>query len=54
MLRVEDLHVAVGGKTILRGVNLHIKPGKPMCFSGLTVLANQHCWERSWDLIDIK
>ena len=28
MLRVEDLHVAVGGKTILRGVNLHIKPGE--------------------------
>ncbi|MFY9140488.1 MAG: ABC transporter ATP-binding protein [Thermacetogeniaceae bacterium] len=28
MLRVEDLYVAVGGKTILRGVNLHIKPGE--------------------------
>lgn len=31
MLRVEDLHVAVGDKPILKGVNLHIKPGKPMC-----------------------
>ena len=28
MLRVEDLHVAVGGKPILQGVNLHIKPGE--------------------------
>ena len=28
MLRVEDLHVAVGGKPILKGINLHIKPGE--------------------------
>jgi len=28
MLRVEDLYVAGGGKTILKGVNLHIKPGE--------------------------
>ncbi|HHV35111.1 MAG TPA: ABC transporter ATP-binding protein [Syntrophomonadaceae bacterium] len=28
MLKVEDLHVAVGDKPILKGVNLHIKPGE--------------------------
>jgi len=28
MLKVEDLHVAVGGKPILKGINLHIKPGE--------------------------
>lgn len=28
MLKVEDLHVMVGDKLILRGVNLHIKPGE--------------------------
>jgi Fe-S cluster assembly ATP-binding protein len=28
MLKVEDLHVAVGGKPILKGINIHIKPGE--------------------------
>lgn len=28
MLRVEDLHVSVGGRSILQGLNLHIKPGE--------------------------
>lgn len=28
MLRVENLHVEVGGRPILRGVDLHIKPGE--------------------------
>ncbi|MGB4504150.1 MAG: ABC transporter ATP-binding protein [Syntrophaceticus sp.] len=28
MLKVEDLHVTVGGKPILKGVNLHIKAGE--------------------------
>ena len=28
MLKVEDLHVAVGDKPILKGLNLHIKPGE--------------------------
>ena len=44
MLRVEDLHVAVGGKTILRGVNLHIKPGEthvPVSYTHLDVYKRQ-------------
>lgn len=28
MLRIEDLHVEVGGRPILKGVDLHIKPGE--------------------------
>ncbi|HAA90067.1 MAG: FeS assembly ATPase SufC [Thermoanaerobacterales bacterium 50_218] len=28
MLKIEDLHVEVGGKQILKGVNLHIRPGE--------------------------
>ncbi|MGB9791603.1 MAG: ABC transporter ATP-binding protein [Thermacetogeniaceae bacterium] len=28
MLRIEDLYVQVGDRTILKGVNLHIKPGE--------------------------
>ncbi len=28
MLKIEDLHVEVGGKQILQGVNLHIRPGE--------------------------
>ncbi|HHW40904.1 MAG TPA: ABC transporter ATP-binding protein [Syntrophomonadaceae bacterium] len=28
MLRIEDLHVQVGDRTILQGVNLHIRPGE--------------------------
>ncbi len=28
MLKIEDLHVTVGDKQILQGVNLHIKPGE--------------------------
>ena len=32
MLKVEDLHVAVGGKPILKGINIHIKPGNSVLF----------------------
>lgn len=28
MLKIEELHVAVGGKPILKGINLHIKAGE--------------------------
>lgn len=34
MLKIEDLHVKVGGRLILQGVNLHIKPGETHALFG--------------------
>ncbi len=34
MLKIENLHASVGGKEILRGINLEIKPGEVHAIMG--------------------
>ena len=35
MLKIEDLHVEVDGKPILKGINLEVEPGRALVLQGI-------------------
>ena len=51
LLSVQNLHVKVEEKEILKGVNLTIYPGEVHAIMGVTALANPHCLIRSWGIL---
>ena len=52
-LKIENLHVSIGEKEILKGIDLVVNTGETMRLWGQMVMENQHYYQLSWGILNI-